>query len=514
MSTLSKISLEKLKSYIGQIFDRDKVIDEELLDTIAKISDENNCEIGIVIDRSGKILDISTGSNNRVEYSVESNYNGLSHTRIIHTHPRASAKLSSIDISGLRNNRLDMMVAISTHDGKPYEAQVGFFNGEVILSDILDARFLNKYGLNEKVIEYERDYLRSHREDLDGKTRAVLVAVKLKNDKYYDDMAELSSLADTCGIEVVDKISQARASIDPKYYIGSGKISEIRESIQLNNADLVIFDNELSGTKTYSLEQALGVRVIDRSRLILDIFAQRARSSEGKLQVQLAQLKYSLPRLSALSNSAGRFGSGGAGMRGPGETKLELSRRVVERNIQNVEKSLKNLERRRASARSTRGHDTPVIAIVGYTNSGKSTLLNRLTKANVYAKDELFATLDTTARALYLDGVGRVVIVDTVGFVSRLPHEFIEAFASTLDETKYADLLLHVIDASDPQRESHIRVVEELLSSLGVKSKIIRVYNKCDLIDSKTVGGLRISAITGEGLDDLRAEIVKNLKNR
>ena len=306
---------------------------------------------------------------------------------------------------------------------------------------------------------------------------------KVNSNTFSEDVAELKSLCSSAGIDVMHVVTQSREAIDPKYYIGSGKVQEIAEMVKSDDIDIVVFNNSLSGSKINNLMQAVDTQVIDRCMLILDIFATRAQSREGKLQVELAQLKYSMPRLNMYANASNRYG-GGVGMRGPGETKLETSKRVVEKNIDKLEQELKILKQRRDLNRQNRQKNRkPVVAIVGYTNSGKSTLLNTITKANVYARDQLFATLDTTTREVWLGEGKSVLLTDTVGFVSNLPHEFIEAFASTLDECVYADLLLHVVDISNPNHDMQARVTLDTLHKIGANAKVVTVYNKIDKLD-------------------------------
>jgi len=344
--------------------------------------------------------------------------------------------------------------------------------------------------------------------------KAVLVFVSFDTKNNLEmEIAELKSLAEASNLEVVGKITQNRKKPDGAYYVGEGKLEEIKNLVKETNADVVIFDNELAGSKISNLEEALGVRVIDRSMLILDIFAMRAKSSEGKLQAELAQLKYSLPRLSSLQGSDGRFG-GGVGMRGPGETKFELSKRVIEKRILEKEQTLKKLKENRDLIRSKRKEGSKkVVAIVGYTNSGKSTLMNLITKADILAKDMLFATLDTTTRSLFLEYGKEILLIDTVGFVSKLPHEFIEAFSSTLEETLYADILIHVVDISHPLYKEQEKVVLNVLNKLGVQNTpIIKVYNKIDKVPNLekeiSENTLYISALKKEGIEELKQKII------
>lgn len=305
------------------------------------------------------------------------------------------------------------------------------------------------------------------------------------SDTTEESMAELSELAKTAGAEVVCQVVQNKSDLEAATYMGEGKLEEIKEACALMDIDTVIFDDELSPIQLRNISDFLGVKVIDRTILILDIFAMRARSGEGKLQVELAQLKYRLPRLRGLGTELSRTG-GGIGTRGPGETKLESDRRHINRRISALEAEIKELAKHRELIRSRRRKDGTVTAcLVGYTNAGKSSLLNALTDASVLAENKLFATLDTTSRGLVLEDNRKILITDTVGFIRKLPHHLVQAFKSTLEETVVADFLIHVIDVSNPQYENHIKVVESVLCDLGAADKpIIEVYNKIDLLPS------------------------------
>lgn len=350
------------------------------------------------------------------------------------------------------------------------------------------------------------------------KQRAILVNVSYNNlDDVVMELAELKSLAQAAGADVIDTmITQNRPKPDPKFLIGTGKIEEMKNLIKEEEATLVIFDNQLSGSKINNLEKELEVKVIDRAMLILDIFASRAKSKEGKLQSELAQLKYSLPRLAGLVGTEGRFG-GGIGMRGPGETKLELSRRVIEKRIADKQVELSKLKNNRRLVRQRRFRSNKkTVAIVGYTNAGKSTLMNLITKADILAKDMLFATLDTTTRSVWLEYGKEILLVDTVGFVNKLPHEFIEAFSATLEESIHSDILVHIVDASNPLHEYQEKVVLKVLEDLGVENTpIITVYNKIDkvenLVKEKLDNIVYISALNNTGIDELKQKIIKLL---
>ncbi len=326
---------------------------------------------------------------------------------------------------------------------------------------------------------------------------------------------ELEALLQTAGGECVGKLLQNRPAPDPHSFVGEGKADQLRQMIEDSGATMLIFDNALSPSQIRTLEELTHAAVLDRSALILDIFAQRAKTREGKLQVELAQYQYYLPRLTVWNETMGRLG-GGIGTRGPGETQLETDRRHIRARIDKLRTELREVRRVRAVQRERRTKNaTPVVALVGYTNAGKSTLLNALTGADIAANDRLFDTLDTTTRQFTVSDTCQAVLSDTVGFIAKLPHNLIEAFQATLEELEYADLLIHVIDASDPEREAHIAVVEKLIAQLAKPGvPVISCYNKCDLAEDMLPHGediVCISAKTGEGLDALRTLTEKKL---
>jgi GTP-binding protein HflX len=347
--------------------------------------------------------------------------------------------------------------------------------------------------------------------------KAVLIAVDTGEYDCDISLDELEELAETAGAEVVGRMSQKRDKPDSGTFLGSGRLEELGDFCKNNEVDLVIADSELAPAQLRNIEKATDVRVIDRTTFILDIFAERARSNEGKLQVELAQLRYSLPRLTGQGTKLSRLG-GGIGTRGPGETKLESDRRHIRRRIKALEDEFDALEKRRSLARARREKDgVETVVIVGYTNAGKSTLMNTLTEAGVLAQDKLFATLDPTSRALVLPDGRRVMLIDTVGFIRRLPHHLVEAFKSTLEEAVCAKVILNVCDASDPECAEHLKVTNDLLEELGCSGKpIIPVFNKCDLPQAdeaamRLPGAVNISALEGKGLDELLDAVAKAL---
>ncbi len=352
--------------------------------------------------------------------------------------------------------------------------------------------------------------------------RAVLVGLNSprlsrRDNADEETMEELSALLETAGGATVGMVLQNLASPNPRTLIGEGKVLEIKELVKNEEATMVIFDNDLSPSQMRSLTEDLGVQVLDRSGLILDIFAQRAKTREGRLQVELAQYQYLLPRLigmwSHLERQAGTSGKGPIGSKGPGETQLETDRRHIHRKIDKLKEELDEVRRVRGTQRQRRmKNEIPVVAIVGYTNAGKSTLLNALTDAGIPANNRLFDTLDTTSRLLTVSDTMEVVISDTVGFIRKLPHQLVDAFKATLEELEYADMLLHVVDVSNPEWQLQAEIVDELIRELGAeKIPCLRLYNKADLFEGDLFphgeNTLPISAKTGEGLDELLRSI-------
>jgi len=495
---------------------------------MASLTSAINREISVYINRKGKITAINVGDSGTVSLPETDGRRGnarLSGIRCIHTHPNGDGRLSAVDLNSLLKLSFDAMASVGVRDGKITNVYVAIpeldESGERTKSSVYGPfyRGQNVNGLFELVNETERHAAKTVQTRRDDRERAILVGLetdagRLINGKSEGErsLEELKDLAATAGLEVIETVLQRKQAKDPAYYIGKGKVKELHLLGQAANIDTLVFDDELSGAQIRNIERETGFKVIDRTMLILDIFAQRARSSEGKLQVELAQLKYRLPRLMGMGGQLSRLG-GGIGTRGPGEKQLEVDRRHIRKRIGSLEKELEQLGKRREQLRESRKKNLfPVVALVGYTNSGKSTLLNRLCNAGVLAEDKLFATLDPTTRKLVIPDGTPALLVDTVGFIRKLPHELIEAFKSTLEEAVYADLLIHVVDASDEEAEEHIAVVNELLLSLNAYNKpTILALNKMDIArgdirlktNERYVKKVEISALNGTGIEEL-----------
>lgn len=509
-----------------------------LADKLAALTGKINREISVYINRKGSVIDISVGDSSTVslpEFDGYKKKNRLSGIRCIHTHPNGDGRLSSVDISSLLSLRLDAMIALGVIDGVLTGSSFAFpvrdMNGEFTKAELYQVSDINDESINVlfmSVLDRERhlgDIIYNNESQAE---KAVLVGMetlagRMINGKSEGERSldELEELAVTAGVEVVQKIMQGKPVKDPAYHIGKGKVEQIGLICQAAKADIVIFDMELSGAQIRNIEEVVGRKVVDRTALILDIFAQRARSKEGKLQVELAQLKYRLPRLIGFGGQLSRLG-GGIGTRGPGEKKLEMDRRHIKRRISFLESELARLSTRRGFAREGRRKNTlPVIALTGYTNAGKSTLMNALCRTDVFAENKLFATLDPTTRKLELPGGREALLIDTVGFIRKLPHELVEAFKSTLEEVVYADILAHVVDISSEEAEEQISVVNNILDDLGALNKpVILILNKIDLVDEKKQTAVfsqrekvfEVSAVNGTGLDELIKGISELLK--
>ena len=474
---------------------------KELNERLVAVTEEIGHEVAVYIDRKGRVQEVSVGDSGTVdlpEVKTRSE-NRLSGVRCIHTHPSGDTELSAPDISSLRRLRFDAMAAIGRHSGKLVGC-LGFFTGEKSEDGTLEvqhigpmrADHLNRLRLTPLVQAINRRLAKERTQATeDEEERAVLAGLDTSAGASRwtteDSLAELAELARTAGASVVGSFIQKKAKPDTALFLGRGKVEEMAMFIQNEEATLVIFDDELTPSQQKNLEMALGVKILDRTALILDIFAQRARTAAGKLQVELAQLKYRLPRILGQGLVLSRLG-GGIGTRGPGETKLEVDRRRIRRRIHDIESEIKRLRSQRSLHRERRrAARVPIAALVGYTNAGKSTLLNALTGADVFAEDKLFATLDPTTRALPLADGCEILLTDTVGFIQKLPHTLVQAFHATLEEVAEADLLLHVVDVSNEAAEVQIEAVTEVLKELGVAEKpMLYVLNKMDRLASGT----------------------------
>lgn len=518
--------LEQIRDLYQLRMEADTFASFTLLSAMADFTGQIGREISVYLSRDGRVVDISIGDSGKVSMPnvrLVRNEDRLCGVRCIHTHPNGDGRLSSVDAGTLRSMRLDAMAALGVGpEGQPTNFYAGYLGDmdEAGSRDVLLYGPLRPYKLPQKALMREI-YLADDR--FKSSTKAVeearperAILVGLESDAPYDTLAELGELAATAGAVVVGRATQRKRDIDNATYIGSGKAEELSLTASALEADLLIFDDELSPVQTRNLETITGVRVIDRTALILDIFARHAQSREGKLQVELAQLKYELPRIFGQGKDLSRQGSGTIA-RGPGETKLESDKRRIRRRIYELGEELKTVEKQRGLRRERRQKEAVArIALVGYTNAGKSTLLNALTGAGVLAEDKLFATLDPVVRQVALPNGSQALLSDTVGFINKLPHELVTAFHSTLEEVRQADLILHVVDASASYYPSQMQVVEEVLASLGAGDiPCIRVYNKADQAQGPLPqDGVVISALQGTGLEALLQAVEQALSAR
>ncbi|WP_303815913.1 GTPase HflX [Selenomonas ruminantium] len=530
LANIKTYILEKLKALydmrvpIGQISTRE--LNEEML----AITEDTDREVAVYLNRQGKVMQVSLGDTATVdlpEFKQKTRSDlRLSGIRCIHTHPSGDVRLSAPDLSSLRRLRFDCMAAIGRKDKKIIGC-LAFFAGEMsedgtqLLTQYGPAedKILAQINLNLLVTVINKKLAAQSTKSTDDEVeRAILAGVERPGSSFAieESMAELERLADTAGAKVVAAFTQRKEKPDAAFFLGKGKVNELAMEIQNLEATLLILDDELTPSQQHNLERMLGVKVIDRTALILDIFAQRARSREGKLQVELAQLRYNLPRLSGQGLALSRLG-GGIGTRGPGETKLEVDRRRIYSKIHDIEEQIDGMKKSRSLHRKRRKESQiPLVALVGYTNAGKSTLLNKLTGSEVFAEDKLFATLDPTTRHLQLPEKQEILLTDTVGFIQKLPHTLVKAFRATLEEVQEADLLLHVVDCGNENLEAQIEAVVAVLKELEADGKpVLYVFNKADRLDNPHIreqllhgrDGVFISAMTGENLDGLQRRI-------
>ena len=544
--------IARLESIYDMEIDRSQFCTAEMLESLAFFTEVTGREAMVYIDRTGRILTIAVGEQDRVSLPVmrkrrsESRLSGI---RCVHTHPGGNSRLSSVDIQTLKSLRLDAMAAIGVSAGKPASMQVGILDVQslddslsVILYGPFSANAVPDDNLWEAINQADINIRPTGSKKAEAEiARTILVGIDGKQDDP-EALNELLQLANTAGFITVGSMLQSRDKPDKSYYVGYGKLQSLILEIQKLQADAVIFDDELTPAQIRNIQKELGKKteIIDRTALILDIFSSRASTHEGRLQVELAQTKYLLPRMTGYWTHMGRMGGGGRGgsgaRRGEGETQLEVDRRLLRNRVTELEKEIDKIKSRRSVQRFKRERSQiPVVALVGYTNAGKSTLMNHLSGSNVLAEDKLFATLDPISRRINFGG-GEFLLIDTVGFIKKLPHDLVNAFRATLEETKYADLLLHVVDASSDDRVKQMEVVFEVLSQLGANNKpILTVYNKCDISteiipDMWADGGLRkhdsdfnklttgnesvaVSAKTGMGIEKLKDAITQKFSN-
>ena len=529
---VKKVFLEELDSIYKIKVPKTEICSMDIIEKMCMISSAIEREVSVAIDRKGNVKSVAVGDSTSVELPLLDIREGrLAGVRIIHTHPNGFCNLSALDLSALLKLKLDCIVAVGVYQGKIIDyslANLVVKDNTLLFEEKSHLSFeeLSSVNILEEV-RYLENLIKDNEIEEDTEEKAIIVGSDTR-----ESLEELRELAKACNIPVLDSVYQARSKVDAAFYIGRGKVLEIASLRQTERANLIIFDDELSGSQVRNLENALGAKVIDRTTLILEIFARRARSKEAKIQVELAQLKYRKGRLQGLGTVLSRTG-GGIGTKGPGEKKLETDRRHIEEAIYDLKDELKKIKKTREVQREKRSKENiPKISLVGYTNAGKSTLRNALCelaakkennqKESVFEADMLFATLDTTTRAITLKNKGVATLTDTVGFVRKLPHDLVEAFKSTLEEVIFSELLCHVVDASSKDAIEQIRVVEGVLEELGTKDKdTILVLNKVDKASKEQLEKIKeevsykdiieISAKEGLNLDKLLELIEEKL---
>lgn len=516
---IRKTVLDELTTLYDVQLEPGQFMPQDLLQSLCGYSASMNREIAVYITRFGEVADVLIGRADSIDLPdlrLRRGERRLSMVRCVHTHPRATGELSDVDVSALLSMRFDAMCAVGvSEDGRPTSVQCAFLDaeseGHVRRTELISARRLPQEEWLAEIERTDAAYRAANPATRTGRERAVLVGIESE-----ESLDELEELARTAGAETVLRVLQKRPKPDPVFCVGRGKAEELSLRCQAAQADLVIFDEELSGVMQKNLEEVLRLKVVDRTALILDIFAARASTREGKLQVEMAQLKYRSQRLLGQGLVLSRL-AGGIGTRGPGESKLEVNRRRIRERLTDLERELEQIERQRGLRRQSREKNgVPIVALVGYTNAGKSTLFNRLTGADVYVENQLFATLDSVSRPIELPHGGKALLVDTVGFIRKLPHELVKAFRATLEEARLADVLIMVLDGADAQMEGRRRTVEEVLESLGAtEAPRVEAVNKCDLIAPEAQslpGALYISASTGKNVEKLLLRVESELE--
>lgn len=516
---IRKTVLDELTTLYDVQLEPGQFMPQDLLQSLCGYSASMNREIAVYITRFGEVADVLIGRADSIDLPdlrLRRGERRLSMVRCVHTHPRATGELSDVDVSALLSMRFDAMCAVGvSEDGRPTSVQCAFLDaeseGHVRRTELISARRLPQEEWLAEIERMDAAYRAANPATRTGRERAVLVGIESE-----ESLDELEELAKTAGAETVLRVLQKRPKPDPVFCVGKGKAEELSLRCQAAQADLVIFDEELSGVMQKNLEETLRLKVVDRTALILDIFAARASTREGKLQVEMAQLRYRSQRLLGQGLVLSRL-AGGIGTRGPGESKLEVNRRRIRERLTDLERELEQIERQRGLRRQSREKNgVPIVALVGYTNAGKSTLFNRLTGADVYVENQLFATLDSVSRPIELPHGGKALLVDTVGFIRKLPHELVKAFRATLEEARLADVLIMVLDGADAQMEGRRRTVEEVLDSLGAtEAPRVEAVNKCDLIAPEAQslpGALYISASTGKNVEKLLLRVESELE--
>ena len=533
-SGLKANQIKRLENLYRRRIPPEYLLTYELARDLGRMSREIRRQIGILVNRRSKIVFVIVGDNKKIVIPNTDEYRAapgrLKGLRCIHTHLNQEA-LTADDLTDLALLRLDLMaVILSNHEGLPQKIHLAHImpkNSAQKPYQILPP--LNPGNLDIdclaliQALEDELARVRQGHQANSDNERALLVNVSSETrNRAEESMAELRELALSCGIDVVGSVMQQRSKTGSRLLIGPGKLQDLAILALQEAATMIIFDQELNPSQIRSITDHIDFKIIDRTQLILDIFAQRARSREGKLQVELAQLKYLLPRLVVKNTAMSRL-TGGIGGRGPGETKLEINRRRARERIGRLEKALLAVRQQRRQQKAQRRKKAlPVVSIIGYTNAGKSTLLNTLTKSNVVAESRLFATLDPSSRRLRFPRDFEVIITDTVGFIRDLPKDLLAAFRATLEELESADLLLHVIDISNPRFEEQIKSVEKILADLNLQNTAtLRVLNKIDLVDSQTsirlgrqLKGPAVSAKSKSTLRPLMEEMETLLEGR
>ncbi|MFH0702983.1 MAG: GTPase HflX [bacterium] len=542
---LKKNQILKLEKIYRKKIPAQQIITIELAEILAEISHEINKEIAVIINRRGHIINITVGDAKNIRLpkfkNVREGKARLCGLRCIHTHPDSVSILSKADLTALLGFRFDAIAAIGVDPEGKFSKKLGenpkYADSVQIafLSPTKDekgnlwkiieqttVRKASAENFEQQLEEIEQEFAKNSEFIISSDIeRAILISLQTKDLTDFgtqDSLFELEQLAFTAGAEVIDKLIQKKLSPDSSTYIGSGKAQEIALLAQEKAANLVIIDSELSSRQQKTLEEIIGIKVVDRTELILDIFAQRAKTKEGKLQVELAQLKYLYPKLTGTGLSLSRQGGGGIGggiaTRGPGETKLEIDRRRIRERIKNLDAEIEQIKAQRNNQRRQRQtNNMPVVSIVGYTNVGKSTLLNALSNSDILVENKLFATLDPITRKIRLPDLSLILLTDTVGFIQRLPTSLVTAFRATLEEVKQSDIILHIVDPLHPGYNEHIDVVYDILTELDCyKKPIITAINKIDLIKDKEIfselwkkvpNPVYISALEKKGFNEL-----------